>query len=81
MIPGAVAVVSLNTMYFYDSNKGNSGFNTESCRTFSNWAFAAVGGCEYKDPEDAGNLQFDWLDVQLGIFRSRGMKVCAQFTA
>ncbi|KIM90809.1 hypothetical protein PILCRDRAFT_811290 [Piloderma croceum F 1598] len=35
----------------------------------------AVGGCEYKDPYDAGNLEFDWLEVQLNTFRSRNMKV------
>ncbi|KAI0068865.1 endopolyphosphatase [Artomyces pyxidatus] len=56
VIPGQVAVISLNTMFFYDSNK-------------------AVGGCEWPDREDPGNLQFDWLDVQLDLFRSRGMKV------
>lgn len=37
----------------------------------------AVGGCEYKDPGDAGNLEFDWLEVQLEMFRSRDMKVSA----
>lgn len=36
---------------------------------------AAVGGCEQGDPEDPGNLQFDWLAVQLARFRSRGMQV------
>ncbi|KAF8218705.1 endopolyphosphatase [Tricholoma matsutake] len=56
VIPDQVAAVSLNTMYFYDSNK-------------------AVGGCGYKDPEDPGNLQFDWLEVQLKIYRGRGMQV------
>ena len=35
----------------------------------------AVGGCEYKDGTDPGNLQFDWLDVQLGLFRERKMQV------
>lgn len=35
----------------------------------------AVGGCEYTDPNDAGNLEFDWLEVQLKTFRSRGVKV------
>jgi len=34
-----------------------------------------VRGCEYKDPDDAGNLEFDWLNVQLSMFRSRKMKV------
>ncbi|KAJ7047361.1 endopolyphosphatase [Mycena alexandri] len=56
VIPDSVAVISLNTMYFYDSNK-------------------AVGGCEFKDRDDAGNLQFDWLEVQLKGFRARGMQV------
>ncbi|KAH9936952.1 Metallo-dependent phosphatase-like protein [Amylocystis lapponica] len=56
VIPGSLAVISLNTMYFYDANK-------------------AVGGCEYTDPEDPGNLQFDWLEVQLEIFRGRGIQV------
>ncbi|KAI0921857.1 hypothetical protein AcW1_004280 [Taiwanofungus camphoratus] len=56
VIPDSVAVISLNTMYFYDSNK-------------------AVGGCESTDPEDPGNLQFDWLQVQLEMFRRRGMQV------
>ena len=37
----------------------------------------AVGGCDPKDPEDPGNLQLDWLEVQLTMFRRRGMQVCA----
>ncbi|KZT74415.1 endopolyphosphatase [Daedalea quercina L-15889] len=56
VVPDQLAVVSLNTMYLYDSNK-------------------AVGGCEQSDPEDPGNLQFDWLEVQLERFRRRGMQV------
>ncbi|KAI0796639.1 Metallo-dependent phosphatase-like protein [Abortiporus biennis] len=56
VIPDALAVISLNTMYFFDSNK-------------------AVGGCEARDPQDPGNLQFDWLEVQLETFRNRGMQV------
>ena len=36
---------------------------------------AAVGGCEPKDPQDPGNLQLDWLEVQLKTFRSRDMQV------
>lgn len=36
---------------------------------------AAVGGCEYHEPHDPGNLQLDWLEVQLEIFRERGMHV------
>ncbi|KAF8592342.1 hypothetical protein K439DRAFT_1324242, partial [Ramaria rubella] len=56
LIPNELAAISLNTLYFYDSNK-------------------AVRGCEYRDTTDPGNLQLDWLDVQLGIFRDRGMQV------
>ncbi|KAH8118273.1 Metallo-dependent phosphatase-like protein, partial [Phellopilus nigrolimitatus] len=56
VIPGEVAVISLNTMYFYDSNK-------------------AVGGCEYMDADDPGNLEYDWLEVQLDRYRERGMQV------
>ncbi|KAI0638216.1 Metallo-dependent phosphatase-like protein [Trametes polyzona] len=56
VIPDSVAVISLNTMYFYDSN-------------------TAVGGCARSDREDPGNLQFDWLEVQLRMFRARGMQV------
>ncbi|EIN10626.1 endopolyphosphatase [Punctularia strigosozonata HHB-11173 SS5] len=56
VIPNSVAVIALNTMYFFDSNK-------------------AVGGCEYKEKDDPGNLQFDWLEVQLGRYRERNMQV------
>ncbi|KAF5387835.1 hypothetical protein D9615_000419 [Tricholomella constricta] len=56
VIPNKVAAISLNTMYFYDSNK-------------------AVGGCGFKDPSDPGNLQLDWLEVQLNGYRSRDMQV------
>ncbi|CDO76280.1 hypothetical protein BN946_scf184470.g38 [Trametes cinnabarina] len=56
VIPDAVAVISLNTMYFYDSN-------------------TAVGGCARTLPQDPGNLQLDWLEVQLQLFRERGIQV------
>ena len=36
---------------------------------------SAVGGCEAHDATDPGNLQLDWLEVQLQAFRSRGMQV------
>ena len=35
----------------------------------------AVGGCEYGDDDDPGNLQFDWFEVQLGRYRERGLQV------
>ncbi|KAI0660952.1 hypothetical protein C8Q70DRAFT_912248 [Cubamyces menziesii] len=56
VIPDSVAVISLNTMYFYDSN-------------------TAVGGCARTEPQDPGNLELDWLEVQLQMFRDRGMQV------
>ncbi|GJE84018.1 endopolyphosphatase [Phanerochaete sordida] len=55
VIPDQLAVISLNTMYLFDSNK-------------------AVGGCEVKDRDDPGNLQLDWMEVQLQAFRARGMQ-------
>ncbi|KAJ7591020.1 Metallo-dependent phosphatase-like protein [Mycena floridula] len=56
VVPDALAVISLNTMYFYDAN-------------------TAVNGCGFKDPDDPGNLQFDWLASQLESLRSRAMQV------
>ncbi|KAG2145766.1 Metallo-dependent phosphatase-like protein [Suillus clintonianus] len=35
----------------------------------------AVGGCDYAEPKDPGNIQLDWLEEQLEIFRSRQMQV------
>ncbi|KAG6821271.1 hypothetical protein H0H93_002381 [Arthromyces matolae] len=56
VIPDEVAAISLNTLYFYDSNK-------------------AVGGCGFHDRDDPGNLELDWLEVQLKTYRRRGMQV------
>lgn len=39
----------------------------------------AVGGCEYTQHNDPGNLQLDWLEVQLGIFRERGVGVSGAY--
>ncbi|KAG2008600.1 sphingomyelin phosphodiesterase [Coprinopsis cinerea AmutBmut pab1-1] len=55
IVPDELAVISLNTMYFYDSNK-------------------AVNGCPYRDRNDPGNLQLDWLEVQLKEFMHRGLQ-------
>ena len=78
VIPNSVAVISLNTMYFYDSNAGTASpqFRPLHCILTSNHDNrTAVGGCEHSEPQDPGNLQFDWLDVQLEMFRSRKMQV------
>ncbi|PPQ98547.1 hypothetical protein CVT24_004038 [Panaeolus cyanescens] len=56
VIPDELAVISLNTLYFYDSNK-------------------VVAGCPYTDRNDPGNLELDWMEVQLDMYRSRGMQV------
>ena len=37
-------------------------------------------GCEYGKAEDPGNLQFDWLEVQLNMYRERGMQVSSSTT-
>lgn len=54
VIPGKLAAVSLNTMYFYTKN-------------------AAVDGCA--PPSEPGYEHFEWLRIQLDVFRQRGMKV------
>lgn len=38
---------------------------------------SAVAGCPFTEPDDAGNLQLDWVDVQLKSYRDRNMLVCA----
>lgn len=35
----------------------------------------AIGGCNYADPKDPGNIHLDWLEEQLESFRSRQMQV------
>jgi hypothetical protein len=76
VVPDALAVISLNTLYFYDSNKGTQ--FVAPIRLGLNLAVTAVGGCEWSDRNDAGNLEFDWLEVELSSFRSRGMYVSCQ---
>ncbi|KAG8692017.1 Endopolyphosphatase [Ceratobasidium sp. 423] len=54
LVPNRLAAISLNTLYWFDSNK-------------------AVDGCPKKG-NDPGTLEFDWLEVQLKIYRSRKMQ-------
>ncbi|KAF8681405.1 Calcineurin-like phosphoesterase [Rhizoctonia solani] len=54
LVPNQLAAISLNTLYWFDSNK-------------------AVDGCPKKG-NDPGTLEFDWLEVQLKIYRSRKMQ-------
>ena len=46
---------------------------TFDVKTCSHWP--VVAGCPFKEPNDPGNLQFDWLEVQLEEYRDRGMQV------
>lgn len=50
---------------------------TDRLRYLANVLQIAVGGCEYREPDDPGNLEFDWLEVQLKSFRQRGVQVHA----
>ncbi|CAE6455463.1 unnamed protein product [Rhizoctonia solani] len=54
LVPNRLAAISLNTLYWFESNK-------------------AVDGCPKKG-NDPGTLEFDWLEVQLKIYRSRKMQ-------
>ena len=93
VIPDTLAVISLNSIYFYDSNKGVWCLLSSLIRRshLISWLInapfwltpfhrPAVGGCEYKQPNDPGNLQLDWLDVQLGVLRDKGIKVSLPHT-
>jgi len=77
VIPDKLAVISLNTMYFYDSNKGTMSplLSKQDVLFQLEDQYIAVEGCEYNDPDDPGNLEFDWLEVQLEYFRDRHMQV------
>ena len=84
VIPNSVAVISVNTMYFYDSNAGASSPHARSLHSILTSCYdnrIAVGGCGHSDPQDPGNLEFDWLEVQLQMFRERKMQVRPAFLA
>ncbi|KFY73800.1 hypothetical protein V499_06126 [Pseudogymnoascus sp. VKM F-103] len=53
VIPGRLAVVSLNTLYFFERNSG-------------------VDGCASRS--EPGWEQMEWLGIQLGFMRDRGVK-------
>ncbi|KAJ3736348.1 hypothetical protein DFJ43DRAFT_1129505 [Lentinula guzmanii] len=73
VVPNALAVISLNTLYFYDANDGAHFLLT--CVECSHVLREAVSGCNYNEPDDPGNLQFAWLEDQLKSYRKRGMQV------
>ena len=62
LIPNRLAAMSLNTLYFYDSNKAVEGCTKKRRRH---------GETEV----DPGTAQLDWLEVQLDLFRKRKMQV------
>ncbi|KAE8221553.1 hypothetical protein CF319_g5099 [Tilletia indica] len=62
VIPNELAVLSLNTIYMYDSNKVVDG------------CVKSKKGKPEKD-RDAGTVMLDWMEVQLSLFRSRHMQV------
>jgi len=63
-------------MYFYDSNKGSfSSSFTSNVQKNDAIIHTVVAGCAFREPNDPGNLQFDWLEVQLKDYRNRGMQV------
>ncbi|GAC98985.1 hypothetical protein PHSY_006582 [Pseudozyma hubeiensis SY62] len=62
ILPNRLAAMSLNTLYFYDNNKAVDG------------CVKTKRGSKGKDV-DPGTAQLDWLEVQLNLFRSRGMQV------
>ncbi|CAE6392191.1 unnamed protein product [Rhizoctonia solani] len=73
LVPNRLAAISLNTLYWFDSNKGKS-VGSAVCLHIHIAGSAAVDGCPKKG-NDPGTLELDWLEVQLKIYRSRKMQV------
>lgn len=61
-IPSSLVLISLNTLYFYDSNKAVDG-----CPAFDKLSVTAE--------LDPGTEELFWLEQQLEIARSRGAQV------
>lgn len=78
VIPDAVAVVSLNTLYFFNLNKG-AVYHSASIQCLLHYVHSctqsAVGGCVRSDAQDPGNMELDWLEDQLKMFRDRSLQV------
>ena len=70
VIPDRLAVLSLNTLFWYDSNTCKS----VPLAVSSELIKAVVDGC-LDGSNDPGALQMDWLEVQLMEYRERGMQV------
>lgn len=61
-------------MYFYHNNKGQF-LDVTVISGLTCGELTAVGGCLFGDTSDPGNLQFEWLEEQLEIFRARQVQV------
>lgn len=59
VIPSTLAVISMNTLYFYDSNSVVDGCPPE----------------RKSGKDDPGTEQLQWLEAQLDMYRDRGMQV------
>ena len=71
-MPNKIGAISLNTLYWYDSNKGQRVSIRPYNAVTEGWLSTVVDGCKKGEP---GDLQLDWLEVQLDMFRARGMQV------
>lgn len=72
VIPDHLAVLSLNTLFWYDSNTRKSALYFVII--VAKLTFSVVDGCQ-DNSNDPGALQMDWLEVQLMEYRERGMQV------
>ncbi|SCZ88506.1 BZ3500_MvSof-1268-A1-R1_Chr10-2g02982 [Microbotryum saponariae] len=68
-IPNQLVLVSLNTLYFYENNKGVDG-----CPSFSLGSSSSSSFKRKKD-DDPGTEELLWLEQQLLLARMRGMQV------
>ncbi|SPO38284.1 related to PPN1 - vacuolar endopolyphosphatase [Pseudozyma flocculosa] len=72
LLPNRLAAMSLNTLYFYDSNKAVDGCaKTNRGRHGRGGGGGGGGGDSDVDP---GTAQLDWLEVQLDLLRRRKMQ-------
>ncbi|SCV73688.1 BQ2448_6118 [Microbotryum intermedium] len=67
-IPNQLVLVSLNTLYFYENNKGVDGCPSFSLKSLSS-------SFKKKKDDDPGTEELLWLEQQLLLARMRGMQV------
>ena len=72
VIPDRLAVISMNTMYWFSTNTCQ--LSQSLGRGRRSLLLSVVDGCREKST-DPGALELDWLAVQLDLFRQRGMQV------